>query len=574
MVDMVLRRHAGIPTQRQKQFSSEPPGLQAGQWRPVCWDECLRACLGYLQYPSLMPGHFMKLPLAVLVGVALVAAVSGCGGSSGGDTGTNGGKEVPDSSPVDLRPLSVSSDARIVDDLDREVLLRGANVNSLAEYWQGDPNHPPTIPLTDADWDAMEENGFSVVRLLISWSLVEPQRGVIDQAYLDAVDGYVTAAAQRGIYTVIDMHQDAYSSSIFTDDATECPEGTQPAKGWDGAPAWATITEGLSTCLTNNERNSSPAVIAAWNNFYDDTDGIRTQFAEAWGAVATRFAGRPEVAGYNILNEPEVTRPAGEITPLYEAMLVDVVEAIEAAEADASFRHIIIVEPAISTADPELGIVVPNPEAMGVSTSNVVAGPHNYAGAIGGGSIEGTNALFASVSDGLGIPVWIGEYGYFRRDDDTASWSRRFAADQDRLVWGGAWWQWRQGCGDPHSIGWGEPASGEVVQLNPVSCPGDVDLGPDQDFLLVLGRAYPRAAPGRITSLVSDPDTGAMTVSAEGGPNGDELVVWTPTATATHAVVVDGLADVVERTVGTGRLVTARVAGDGTYQLAIEPVAG
>ena len=58
-------------------------------------------------------------------------------------------------SPIELRPVSVSDDRRIVDDLDREVILRGANVNSLGEYWQGDPDHPPTIPVSEDGWDEM-----------------------------------------------------------------------------------------------------------------------------------------------------------------------------------------------------------------------------------------------------------------------------------------------------------------------------------------------------------------------------------------------------------------------------------
>lgn len=478
-------------------------------------------------------------------------------------------------SPVELRPLSTSADGRIVDDLDREVLLRGANVNVLAEYWQGDPGHDPIIPLADADWDSMAAHGFSVVRLLISWSRLEPERGVIDEAYLDEIDAHVTTAAEHGIYTVVDMHQDAYSSTIFTADPAECPPGTQPAKGWDGAPAWATITDGLSTCLLNGDRNSSPAVTAAWNHFYDDTDGIRTQFAQAWGAVAARFAGRPEVAGYNLLNEPDTSRPAAELTPLYEAMLADVAGAIRAAEAEAgaAFGHLLIVEPAIPAGNPANGIVVPDGNRMGIGNENIVAGPHNYGGSIGEGDPVSMSALFSSVADSLGIPLWIGEYGYFRRDDGTATWPRQLAADQDHKVQGGAWWQWRQGCGDPHSIGYDQPAEGEIVQLNPVQCPGDIDLGPDEDFLRVLGRAFPRAAPGRVTLLSSDPDTGVFTLEASGATADSELVVWTPNEAATHTVTFDGLTDMVELVVPGGRIITARTTGE-SYSMGIAPPAG
>jgi hypothetical protein len=134
-----------------------------------------------------------------------------------------------------LRPLR-SSGLRIIDDLDRDVLLRGVNITSLGEYWQGDPAQPPTMPTTDQDWRAMAAAGLDVVRLVVHWSRIEPERGVIDGTYLDAIDAYVRTAASYGIYTVIDMHQDAYTAFIWTPPGEICPPGTQPARGWDGAP--------------------------------------------------------------------------------------------------------------------------------------------------------------------------------------------------------------------------------------------------------------------------------------------------------------------------------------------------
>lgn len=268
---------------------------------------------------------------------------------------------------VDLVALQTSSDRRIVDTQGRDVLLRGANVNSLGEYWQGVPTIPTTIPVSDADWDTMARHGFSVIRLLVTWSRIEPTRDVIDQSYLDQVEDYVNKAKAHGIYSVIDMHQDAYTAFISTSDPGTCPPGTTPAKGWDGAPAWAVLTDGLSTCLTNGERNSSPAVNRAWNNFYDNVDGIRDEFAEAWAAVATRFAGRPEVAGYDLLNEPENPRAAADLAPIYNDFLGDVARAIRQAEADAGagFEHILFVEPALPAADQSRGLVIPDPSAFG-----------------------------------------------------------------------------------------------------------------------------------------------------------------------------------------------------------------
>lgn len=480
---------------------------------------------------------------------------------------------------IDLRPLQTSTDRQIVDDLGRQVLLRGANVNSLGRYWQGVPSLPATLPVTDADWDTMAAHGFSVIRLVITWSRLEPVRGMIDDAYLDEVAAYVDAAAAHGIYTVIDMHQDAWTDTLFTADAHDCPAGTTPAKGWDGAPAWATITDGASTCLVGDDRNSSAAVTNAWNHFYDDTGGIRSALADAWGAVATRFAGRPEVAGYDLLNEPEVSRSAEGIADGYNAFIRDAVTAIRSAEtaAGASFEHLVFVEPAIPAADLSRGIVVPDPAAIGLGTANVVAAPHNYAESIEDFvSIETMSDLFDGFAEQMGVPVWVGEYGFWSTSPSTMEKVRRYAANEDARVQGGAWWQWRQSCGDPHSVRWQDD---EVVapvgvepQLNLLECPDNIDRGPNEDFLRVLGRAYPRAAPGRVTALASDPDTGVSTLTGSADPAavGQELVVWTPTADDVHhRIATRGLDDLTEHVVPGGRVVTATVHGPGEYALAI-----
>ena len=470
---------------------------------------------------------------------------------------------------LELRPLS-SADRRIVDDRGRDVLLRGVNVTSIGEYWQGDPAQPPTLPTTDEDWDEMAARGLSVIRLIVHWSRIEPFRGQIDQGYLDTIEEMVQAAAARGIYTVIDMHQDAYSAFIFTPPGTDCPEGTHPAKGWDGAPAWAVITDGLSTC-TPGERNASPAVRAAWTHFYHNTDGIRDRFVASWAAVAERFAGRPEVAGYDLLNEPEVPQPASELTPYFDALVRDTVEAIRGAEASAAFEHLIFVEMGLPAGDKSFGLVLPDPERMGVESRNLVSASHNYAETINntGLSFEAMNQVLLNFARRYDMATWIGEYGFWDTSESTLEKLSRYAADEDRQLLGGAWWQWRQPCGDPHSYG---PTGEHVVtHLHRLGCPGDEDLGPTEEFLSVLGRGYPRAAPGRLTLLESDPLTGTLGVEGEATRSGDHLVVWSPTSTTSHEDETTGLGDLLSWSVPGGRILAARVEAPGPYALHITP---
>ena len=118
---------------------------------------------------------------------------------------------------------------------------------------------------------------------------------------------------------------------------------------------------------------------------------------------------------------------------------------------------------------------------------------------------------------------------------------------------------WRQRCGDPHTVGSpdGKP-SGETVQLNFQECPQDADGGPNRPLLAIVGRAYPRAAPGHLTKLRSDPATGKLVVEGVAGSNrAARLVIWVP-GRAMPKPKVTGMADVLVLPVTGGHYITAR----------------
>src|SRR5205823_11597120 len=124
-----------------------------------------------------------------------------------------------------LSPLHVVRGIRprIEDGQHRQVLLRGVNTNQLGDYYQADPTLPSTVPLTEDDFAQMAAVGFDSVRLIVHWSLLEPRRGVFDQAYLDRVGQAVGWAAHHGLYVVLDMHQDAWGKYIATPAGETCP---------------------------------------------------------------------------------------------------------------------------------------------------------------------------------------------------------------------------------------------------------------------------------------------------------------------------------------------------------------
>jgi endoglycosylceramidase len=258
---------------------------------------------------------------------------------------------------------------------------------------------------------------------------------------------------------------------------------------------------------------------------------------------------------------------------VYEALLAEVIAALRGAGAE----QLIFLEPSIPAGNRDNGLVFPDPERMGVDPSNLVGATHNYAESIDttGLSLEATNTLIWTLAENQGTGVWIGEYGFWSTSPETLAVAARYAADEDARVQGGAWWQWRQPCGDPHSLHLEDGAwvPGEtVVHLNTLDCTTGEDLGPTEPFLALLGRGYPRAAPGRILLLESDPASGRLRLEAEAVEAGGTVVLWTPTRAAEHEVWGEGITGIEEQPRGAGRLVTATVTAPGAWSMGVEPL--
>jgi endoglycosylceramidase len=416
---------------------------------------------------------------------------------------------------------------RFVDESGREVLLRGVNVNALGEYYQADPKLAPTIPLTNEDFAQMASLGFNAVRLIVSWSRLEPQRGAFDEQYVSRIRDAVITAKANGLYVILDMHQDAWGMHIATAPATSCPQGLEPAIGWDGAPDWATITDGADTCRQPGNRDSAAAVQTAFESFYDNRDGIRDELEQTWGRLARQFAGESAVAGYDLFNEPNAVGDLQVEQPKYTAFVNEAIDAIRAGEtAGGGFHHIAFVEPIVL-------FPLPNtvPEAGFSTDTNLAFAPHQYWESIVEVlTIEQGFDVSRDAAAKLGVPYWVGEYGWWSTSASDLAKLRRYALAEDAAFAGSAWWQWRQACGDPHSIGVPGGVPDDQYHLHTLLCPEDNDQGITQPYATVLSRAYPRAAPGQLTELTSDPDarTAHIAGNALGAERDARLIVWVP----------------------------------------------
>jgi endoglycosylceramidase len=421
---------------------------------------------------------------------------------------------------------------RIVDDAGREVLLRGVNVNALVDYWQYGA-FPTTFPLTDADARQIAGIGWNTVRLLVSWSRVEPAPGSYDDAYLEQVRAAVQLLERYGVYSVVDFHQDAWGPTLAARPGEVCAAGQEPAFGWDGAPGWATLDGGAPRCVAGGVREVSPAVRAAFTAFWSDQPGpggvgVRTRYAAMVGHVAGRFARESAVAGYDVMNEPNAfggTELQG-LSDLYAAT----VRQVRADEARAhGFSHLVFFEPSILWSDTDLGVPPPFPHDGGV-----VFAPHIYRGGLSAGPVQRADferALRDAATFG-GAPVFVGEWGSGpeRAEDPNDTYFRTHQQLQDEFRFSATLWTWRESCGDPHKAG--DARAGRVPSVwgeFEVDCRTNTVVGTRDALLAQLTRAYVRAAPGHLTTSAYDPASAAFSAAGRDAGAGGRLEASYPT---------------------------------------------
>lgn len=209
----------------------------------------------------------------VLVGVTLLAGAT---------------LPVAGSTPPPPPGTLTQSGGWIRDASGRVVILHGTNA-----VWMTGPEYvPPTdkaVGLTAADAALMRDLGFNVVRLGWIWKGLAPQRYTIDEDYLDRLVAAARVLTGAGIYVLVESHQDMYNERY---------QG-------EGAPDWATNDDGLPVSALGFPGNyMGPATSRAFDNLWTNRDGLWQDYAMAWRAVAERFAGEPNILGYDLFNEP------------------------------------------------------------------------------------------------------------------------------------------------------------------------------------------------------------------------------------------------------------------------------
>ena len=347
-----------------------------------------------------MKNIFIKAVAAVLACAAVAAcgcADSGNAGNAGntGNTGNTGGGG-------DL-PMVTTDGEKLVDEQGNEVIMRGINAGGLfvTEHWMTGFNksNPKNDYLslsrtfisrfgeedtkrlweeyrsnwwTEEDFENCAEMGINVIRLPFTYMNVD-FAAITDlenagQSYdFSALDEFVEAAAEHGIYTILDLHG-AYGSQ-------------------------------------NGQDHSGQIFDTAEEVTFYENEQLISLTVKLWGALADHFRTNSNVIGYDILNEP------GEKAGLTEKRHWDCFDRIYDAIRATGDRHIVIFESCWDGAN------LPQPSEYGWETC--IYSFHHYSG----DNIsyeqfcESWNSKIAEIESwDFGVPLYMGEFTAYGKE--------------------------------------------------------------------------------------------------------------------------------------------------------------
>jgi endoglycosylceramidase len=314
----------------------------------------------------------------------------------------------------------------------------------------------------------MEQLGYDVMRVPVSWSALEPHPRMYSAAFLARLNDVLTWAGRHGIYVFVDMHQDGYSKEI----------------GEDGAPLWAIVPPPtqLLEGPSDDSRRTTQQVLDAGFSFFANapaTDGrsLQDAFVEAVQVVARATVGNAALLGFEAFNEPVVLRE-----DLLQAFHEKLADGIHAVDADAPM----LFEPVGTRNQTDQAIVPQSPWSHGPAAY----APHIYTAwfSLGGDGwkSEDPSVLLPSMQNasneaaGWGTPLFVTELGCDQSVPQGPLWLSAELDLQDRFLASSTAWEWE------------DPGSWSIH-----SAPGVENV----PTVRVTSRTYPRAVAGDLVAI-------------------------------------------------------------------------
>lgn len=241
--------------------------------------------------------------------------------------------------------------------------------------------------ITERDIELIAGMGMNVVRVPFNHTLLEDDERPFEykESGWARIDRLLSWCEKYGVYVVLDLHSaPGGQSGVFVND----PDGS---------------------------------------GFYESEINIRRTVA-LWKAIADRYSDNRIIAGYDLLNEPQL--------PLFTPgqKLVDIYIQIVRAIREVDTEHMVILSGAGIASD-DLGMFTSKVD------SNQALAFHTY-NLLGSDIAESRHRQFAKLSRELQVPIWNGEIGAH-----TIEWVTAVIAmfeDPEYNVSGWVFWPWKR----------------------------------------------------------------------------------------------------------------------------------
>ena len=232
--------------------------------------------------------------------------------------------------------------------------------------------------------------GINVLRVPFTWAALEPTKGQDDAAWLSLYDQLLDAAWARGMYTIVEFHQDVYSEVYCGDGFPSWTVSNPPAPHHD-CPNWSV------------EYSSDTDVEAAFDAFWATGSVVQAEYLAAWDVMVARYKDKPGVLGFEPMNEPsrgtadDATFDATTLTTFYSMMVAHM--------RAAAPKSLVFVD-------------IPGQDGVFLTTTvarpsgdGIVFAPHFYPYDHTPGTVEARLKPWADMGTSWNVPVFLGEFG-------------------------------------------------------------------------------------------------------------------------------------------------------------------
>jgi endoglycosylceramidase len=248
-------------------------------------------------------------------------------------------------------------------------------------------------------------------------------QGQDDAAYLAEYDQILDAAWARGIYTVVDFHQDVYAEA-FCGDGFPAWTLTNPPAPHRDCPQWG------------REYLGDPDVEAAFDRFWAQGSAVQTAMLAMWDRMIARHADRAGVVGFEVINEPGwgtqqiAAFESGTLTAFYSSV-------VPRMRAEAP-KSLVFVDPT-AFAGEAIATYMTKPSGDGI-----VFAPHYYplTGSTHPDSVITGLTTWANVGASWNVPTFLGEFGAGQSDPNGPPFVSAHYDAMDQLGMSGTEWEY------------------------------------------------------------------------------------------------------------------------------------